>query len=223
MTELELRQKVVSTVSAWLGGVRGGKQHREILQIYNGQPSLPRGYKMRESDDWCAATVSAAFLKAGIAPYTGTECSCGAFITLAKARGIWIEDDAHRPGLGDAIIYDWKDDGKGDDMTGHNHIGIVVDVRSTDFVVAEGNMGNESKLGRRRVDVNTRFIRGFICPDYRAIAAAMSASSWAREAAYWAAHEGIFLGDGSGNMLWDKPITREQMATILYRVIKLIR
>lgn len=70
-------------------------------------------------------------------------------------------------------------------------------------------MGSESKLGRRRVAVNARFIRGFICPDYRAITAALSASSWAREAAYWAANEGSFLGDGSGNMLWDKSITRE--------------
>lgn len=223
MTETELRARVCAVMSGWLGGTRGGPQHREILQIYNGQPILPRAYKMQEKDDWCAATVSAAFLKAGVAPFTGTECSCGAFITIAKARGIWIENDAHRPGLGDAIIYDWKDDGRGDDTTGHNHIGIVTEIAGSRFTVTEGNMGSPSKVGRRTMDVNGRYIRGFICPDYRAIAAALSASSWARDAAYWAAHEGIFLGDGTGEMMWDKPITREQMATILYRVIKLIR
>lgn len=223
MTETELKSRVCAVMSSWLGGTRGGPQHREILQIYNGQPSLPRGYKMQEKDDWCAATVSAAFLKAGIAPFTGTECSCGAFITIAKARGIWIEDDAHRPGLGDAIIYDWKDTGVGDDTTGHNHIGIVTEIAGNRFTVTEGNMGNPCKVGRRTMDVNGRYIRGFICPDYKAIAAALSASSWAREAAYWAAHERIILGDGAGEMMWDRPITREQMATILYRTLKLIR
>lgn len=223
MTETELRERVCAIMAGWVGGGRGSAQHREILNIYNSQSSLPRGYKMRESDDWCAATVSAAFLKAGIAAYTGTECSCGAFITIAKARGIWIEDDAHRPDVGDALIYDWKDTGVGDDTTGHNHIGIVTEIAGNRFTVTEGNMGNPCKVGRRTMDVNGKYIRGFICPDYRAIAAAMSASSWARESAYWAAHEGIFLGDGTGEYLWDKPITREQMAAVLYRTIKLIR
>ena len=103
MTETELRARVCAVMAGWVGGGRGSAQHREILSIYNSQPSIPRGYKMRESDDWCAATVSAAFLKAGIAAYTGTECSCGAFITIAKARGIWIEDEyvrAVRGGIG---------------------------------------------------------------------------------------------------------------------------
>lgn len=221
MTEVELRQKVCSIMAGWVGGTRGGKEHAEILSIYNAQPQLPRGYKMQVKDDWCAATVSAAFLKAGIAPYTGTECSCGSFITLAKARGIWIEDDAHRPEIGDAIIYDWHDKGNGDDVTGHNHIGIVTAVSDSgkSFTVTEGNMGVASKVGTRQMTVNGRYIRGFICPDYKAIAAAMNAPSWAQKAAYWAVHEGIILGDGTGDMMWDKPITRAQMVTILHRII----
>lgn len=223
MTEYELRKRVCAIMAGWVGGVRGSAQHTEILKTYNEYRPLARGYRMQVKDDWCACTVSAAFIKAGIASFTGTECSCGAFITLAKARGIWIEDDAHRPEVGDAIIYDWKDTGVGDDTTGHNHIGIVTEIAGNRFTVTEGNMGNPCKVGRRTMDVNGKYIRGFICPDYRAIAAAMSASSWARESAYWAAHEGIFLGDGTGEMMWDKPITREQMATILYRTLKLIR
>ena len=174
MTEVELRKRVCAIMAGWLGGTRGSKEHAEILSIYNSQSPLPRGYRMQVNDDWCAATVSAAFLKAGIAPYTGTECSCGAFITLAKARGIWIEDDAHRPEIGDAIIYDWKDNGLGDDTTGHNHIGIVTEIAGTRFTVTEGNMSG-GKIHRRTMSVDGRYIRGYICPDYAEIAKEMTA------------------------------------------------
>lgn len=220
MTEYELRKRVCAIMAGWVGGARGSAQHLDILKTYNEYRPLARGYRMQVKDDWCACTVSAAFIKAGIASFTGTECSCGAFIEIAKKRGIWIEDDAHRPGLGDAIIYDWKDTGAGDDTTGHNHIGIVTAVSDSgkSFTVTEGNMGAASKVGTRQMTVNGRYIRGFICPDYRAIAAAADASSWAREAAYWAVHEGLFLGDGKGELMWDQPVTREQIAGILHRL-----
>ena len=221
MTEHELRKRVCAIMAGWVGGARGSAQHLDILKTYNEYRPLARGYRMQVKDDWCACAVSVAFIKAGIASFTGTECSCGSFITLAKARGIWIEDDAHRPEIGDAIIYAWSDDGKGDNTTGHNHIGIVTAVSDSgkSFTVIEGNMGAASKVGTRQMTVNGRYIRGFICPDYRAIAAAMSAPSWAQKAAYWAVHEGIVLGDGTGNMMWDKPITRAQMVTILHRIV----
>lgn len=222
MTELELRKRVCGIMAGWVGGTRGSTQHLDILKTYNEHRPLARGYQMQVKDDSCAATVSAAFIRAGIAPFTGTECSCGAFIEIAKKRGIWVEDDAHRPEIGDAPIYAWKDDGKGDNTTGHDHIGIVTASSGNTFTVTEGNMGAASKVGTRQMTVNGRYIRGFICPDYKAIAAALDAPSWAQKAAYWAVHEGIILGDGTGDMMWDKPITRAQMVTILYRVIDLL-
>ena len=43
-------------------------------------------------------------------------------------------------------------------------------------------------------------------------------SSWHREACEWAKSEGIFMGDGSGNYGWQKAVTREQLAQILYNL-----
>lgn len=86
-------------MNGWLGAIEGDSKHAEILKIYNSQKPLPVGYKMKVNDAWCAATVSAAWLKVGIASYTGTECGCGRFIDVAKSKGIWVESDSYKPKL----------------------------------------------------------------------------------------------------------------------------
>lgn len=43
-------------------------------------------------------------------------------------------------------------------------------------------------------------------------------SPWAKEACDWCIAQGIFQGDGQGNYDWQGAITREQLATILYRM-----
>jgi len=221
MTEMELRQKIVRTMQGWMGASKGDTMHKDILDTYNAYRPLARGYALVTDDNYCAATVSAAWIKNGCAPYTGTECSCGELIRIAKSRGIWIEADDHRPEIGDALLYAWADSGKGDNTTGHDHIGIV-SVSSGDILtVIEGNRTG-GKVGTRRIAVNGRYIRGYICPDYKAIAASLSASSWARDAAYWAVHTGVFQGDGAGNLHWQEPVTREQLALILMRFEKRI-
>lgn len=44
-------------------------------------------------------------------------------------------------------------------------------------------------------------------------------SEWAREATDYCKRKGIFAGDGAGNFDWQKPITREQVAAVIYRVL----
>lgn len=173
ITEAQLRQKVVNVMLGWLGAVEGDSRHAEILNIYNSQKPLPVGYAMKLHDAWCAATVSAAWLKVGIAQYTGTECGCGRFIDVAKNLGIWIESDSYVPKLGDAVIYYWGDSGSGECTSGADHIGIVTKTGSSSFVVTEGNTGN-GVVGQRTMQVNGRYIRGFIAPDYAAIAKKMA-------------------------------------------------
>lgn len=172
MTETELRKKVVDTISTWVGAEKGSPTHLMILSIYNTYEPLARGYKMTANDSWCAAAASAAYICAGIAEYTGTECSCGAWIAIAKEKGIWIENDAHVPSIGDAIIYDWNDTGTGENTTGHDHIGIVTSVNGKSFTVTEGNINVNGKrtVGCRSMNVNGRYIRGYICPNFAEIA-----------------------------------------------------
>lgn len=169
MTEAQLRKKVAATINGWMGATTGSAGHKEILKIYNAQNPLPVGYKVQPYDAWCAATVSATWLKLGIAKYITTECGCGRFIDNAKKKGIWVENDAYKPKVGDAVIYYWNDNGVGDCKSGADHIGIVTAVNGNTFVVTEGNTGN-GIVGKRTMKVNGTYIRGFITPNYAAIA-----------------------------------------------------
>ena len=172
MTGNELRRKVADIINAWDGATRGSAKHLEILNIYNNHKPLARGYPVQVNDAYCATTTSAAYIKAGIAEYTGTECGVGKYVEIAKKKGIWTESDAHTPKVGDACVYDWQDgaDYATTDNTGApDHIGIVAQVGGGTFVVTEGNM-NGGKVGKRTMKVNGRYIRGFITPDFDMIA-----------------------------------------------------
>ena len=175
MTENQLRQKVAGIINAWVGATKGSAKHLEILEIYNTHRPLARGYTVKKTDAYCATTVSAAYIKAGIAEYTGTECGVEKYTLVAKKLGIWVENDAHTPKIGDACVYDWDDNGVGDCTGAGDHIGIVTASGGGKFTVTEGNMSG-GKVGKRTMAVNGKYIRGFICPDFAAIAKKISAA-----------------------------------------------
>lgn len=173
ITEAQLRQKVANLANSYIGTKEGDPKHKEILKTYNDQKPLPAGYAMQSNDAWCAAFVSAIWLKIGIASYTGTECGCGRLINVAKKLGIWTESDSYVPKIADAIIYDWSDNGAGENTDGADHVGLVTKTSSKGFTVTEGNMG-DGYVGVRDMNINGRYIRGFITPDYAAIAKKMA-------------------------------------------------
>ena len=43
-------------------------------------------------------------------------------------------------------------------------------------------------------------------------------AKWATEAAEWAKHTGLIQGIGGGDYAWNKPVTRQELAVILYRL-----
>ena len=180
VTENQLRRRVADTIQAWIGATKGSALHADILAVYNEYKPLARGYTVKTSDAYCATTVSAAYIRAGIAAWTGTECGVEKYTLIAKARGIWVENDAHVPEVGDACVYDWDDNGVGDCTGAGDHIGIVTASNGTTFTVTEGNMSG-GVVGTRTMKVNARYIRGFICPDFAAIAAALSAKNESEE------------------------------------------
>lgn len=160
------RDVVVNIMRAWLGARRGDKLHQSILDEYAKINPLPRGHKVTVNEAWCAATVSAAYHKAGYDDIWPAECSCGRIIELAKAKGIWVENDGYIPKPGDGIIFSWKDDGKGDCTTGHDHIGMVESVKGGKITTIEGNKGTKSECARRVIAINAKTIRGFVVPKF---------------------------------------------------------
>ena len=257
-TEDTLRQYLADIFQEWLGAKRGSLVHRQILTIYNSYRPLARNYAVKVNDAWCATTVSAAWIKAGIAKYTGTECSCAKLIEIAKSKKCWVENDAYVPKIGDCLLYDWDDDGVGDCLGTPEHIGMVIKVANDYISVIEGNKGSNSVVGIRTVKINSRYIRGFITPNYAYIANELNknieegddmlsqeefekmyetmmskrndndSSSWSAEAREWAVDNGIISGvgnlpNGKPNYAWEAIPTREQLVTILYRVISMLK
>ena len=168
MTEAQARQKIVSIMQGWIGLKRSDRSHAPIIDTYNGNKPLPRGYAVTYNDAYCATTTSAAAIKAGYTDIIPVECSCYYLIEKAKAMGIWQENDAYIPAPGDEVLYDW-DDGPNyattDNRGTPEHVGMVEAVSGGTIKVMEGNMSG-GVVGRRNLQVNGRYIRGFICPNY---------------------------------------------------------
>ena len=153
---------IVSTMQTWL---KNQTSKKTIIDIYNTQSSKPRGYKVQYTDNWCATCVTAAFIQNGETPVFA-ECSCGQMVSKAKNAGIWVENEDRMPNVGDIILYDWGDNGTGDNTGWPDHVGVVTEVNSStgNFVVIEGNKGD--KMGSRTLQRNAKYIRGFITPNY---------------------------------------------------------
>lgn len=168
---LTLRKEMVALAQSYVGCVRGDSKHKEIIDIFN--TVQPDGWPMNYTAAWCAAFVSALaikkFGKDKAKKFFPLSANCKNIIKNAKAKGIWVENDAYIPSPGDWIIYDWEDDGVGEDSTGYDHVGLVKASTSTKITAIEGNISN--KCGTRVINVNGRYIRGFVHPDYESLAA----------------------------------------------------
>lgn len=163
--------QVVKQAQAWLGRKEGSAKHREIIDLYNAQKPLPRGYKVKYYDAWCATFVSAVAIELGYTDIIPTECSCIKMIEKLKKLGAWVENENRTPNPGDIIFYDWQDNGKGDNVGSPDHVGIVEKVSGGKITVIEGNFDGEDADGvdgveRRTLYVNGKFIRGYGVPKY---------------------------------------------------------
>lgn len=165
------RSAVVNKMLAWEGYSEKNGNFKLIIDRYNAYLSTAikagcANYKVKYSDEWCATAASAAYIACGIGHLFPVECSCPRMVTLAKKMGIWQEVDNYIPDPADAVLYDWEDSGRGDNTGTPDHIGIVISVDKTagTFVVMEGN--KDEAVGRRTMNINGRYIRGFITPKF---------------------------------------------------------
>lgn len=236
MTELQLRKQVVEIMQSWLGCKEADGSHKAIIDLYNSHKPLARGYKVRYTDEWCATTVSAAFIRAGLTDIAPTECSCSKMIELYKKLGRWQESDLHIPQIGDIIMYDWEDNGIGDNYGSPDHVGIVVAVNGKDITVIEGNKGEA--VAYRAMSVNGRYIRGYCLPDYASVAKEETMSEeqfyemFVKAMEAYNAERSKKTVSEAHNAAWSKakrkgvldgsrpkdPLTREQAATVLSRL-----
>ena len=165
MTEKQIRNRFAKLAESYWGYKESDGSHRAIIDLYNSQKTLPRGYKVTYTDAWCATFVSAIGHQLGWGDIILPECSCNNMISLYKAAGRWEERDDYVPQIGDIIMYDWDDDNKGDNTSSVEHVGIVVAVNGTKLSVIEGNKNNAVEY--RDMTVNGKFIRGYCLPNFK--------------------------------------------------------
>ncbi len=164
MTESQVRNLYVTTAQKYLGCKESDGTHKPIIDLYNTQSPLPRGYKVQYTDEWCATFVSAIAVECGFLDIVFPECSCNNMIKLFKNAGRWEESDKYTPKPGDLIMYDWEDSGSGDNTGRANHVGIVVSCTGSSIKIIEGN--KSQSVAYRTIKVNGRYIRGFCLPDF---------------------------------------------------------
>lgn len=176
-TEKQLRNQLIKTAKSFLGAKQGSAKHKELINKFN--QVKPDGWAMTYSAAWCAAAASAFAIKTfGVSKakkYFPLSANCGTIITKAKKMGIWVESDSHIPKGGDWILYDWDDNGKGDNVGGPDHVGTVDKVSNSKIYVIEGNKSNA--VGERVLAVNGRYIRGFVTPKYSAMSKSKTSST----------------------------------------------
>lgn len=177
-TEKQLRNQLIKTAKSFLGAKKGSAKHKELINKFN--QVKPDGWAMTYSAAWCAAAASAFAIKTfGVSKakkYFPLSANCGTIITKAKKMGIWVESDSHVPKRGDWILYDWDDNGKGDNVGGPDHVGTVDKVSNSKIYVIEGNKSNA--VGERILAVNGRYIRGFVTPKYSTMAKGKTTSTY---------------------------------------------
>lgn len=161
-------ESLVAQVREWIGFNQANGGRNAIIDTYNANKPLPRSYKVKYTDAWCAATIGAAVYLKDLRQIVPIECSCQQLINEASQLGIWVEEDHFIPRTGDLILYDWQDTGNGDNTGWADHVGIVEKVEDGIITAIEGNLNIDGvrQVGRRDIAINARYIRGFICPHY---------------------------------------------------------
>ena len=174
MTETELRKTMVAKARSFIGFRIGSKHHKDIVDRFN--QIKPDGWSMTYNAPWCATFASAiAMMVCGnskAVKYFPLSANCGTIIEKAKKMGIWQEKDSYKPSIGDWILYDWDDNGVGDNHGSPDHVGIVALVDGGMIHVVEGN--KHDAVGLRVLSLNGRWIRGFVTPNYGELSLAMS-------------------------------------------------
>jgi len=163
--------KIIKVAKKYEGCRKYSDRHRKLIQIFN--TVKPNGYTAHISDPWCAEGISAwaieAYGKDNAKKYFPLSASVPYMVDKAKNMGIWKESDKTIPVDGYWVAYDWQDSGKGDNTGSPDHIGLVIKVEKNKFTVLECNKGVESKCGIRIMDINGRYIRGYITPHYNKV------------------------------------------------------
>lgn len=130
-----------SYAHSFVGVKQGSSKHKKIIDSYNTIRPLPRGYKVKYTDNWCAAFVSFIMYKCSMG--SGLyECGADKMRSKFKSKKLLISD-LTKGKKNDIIFYDWNNDKWSD------HVGIIYKTDKSYYYVVEGN--KDKKVGIRTI------------------------------------------------------------------------
>ena len=127
-------------------------EHKKIIDDYNSNVPLPRGYAVTYRDSWCAVFLTVCYKRAYGEFPLWAECGC------EEMRQKFLSSSLKNPSVrlpqkGDFIFYDWDKDGWSD------HVEIIEDVSPNLYFTIGGN--NDDSVKRRMIEKNSDQILGF--------------------------------------------------------------
>ena len=175
-TGIQKLDRVLDEARKWIGANERNPEYKYIIDTYNKQPDLPRGYPLSYQDSWCAAFVSFIGIRTNTTDILGREVSVNYHIKFFMNKDQWIEDGTITPRPGDLVAFSWKAIRQpNNDFP--NHIGFVESIDNGFFYTIEGNTSpvnsaSPEDLGidyvaRKRYEIGSRVIRGFARPQYK--------------------------------------------------------
>lgn len=204
----------------------------EIVSIWNAMANRPHGYVATLASPECTIAITAAAIKAGCPEMVHPECGANNMYEAMRANEVSLADAV--PGL-TLVFFNWSK-AQGENNETVDHVGILEYTDNIDDVTTVEANVNGHRMHRRRFSL-AAYLRKYGANSVRFVKLYPRAeevvlqgdptpvqppedkgpSGWAREAADWAQIAGLFQGDKDGSMRWQDPITREELAVVLYR------
>ena len=154
---MTLKDRLIKVAEAFYGCESGDAQQKMIVSLYNQISPLPRGYKLKDSDPWCAAFVSACAYVVGILDKVYPECGAQEMWNKYPASQR-CQEHGKQAERGDILFYDWNADGRID------HVGIVLLRLEDALQVIEGNFGGKCDI--RFITDDAPEIYGIVKPNW---------------------------------------------------------
>lgn len=147
---------LIESAREYIGCKESDGSFAKIIDKYNMTTPIPRGYRVKLSDSWCAVFVSVILHENRLDSYR--ECSCEQMIAKCKAAGKFIEDETITPQPDDLIFFNFTSKKHPNNLRA-THVGIVESVANGVITTIEGNYGDSVK--RRKIAVGSVQIRGY--------------------------------------------------------------
>lgn len=145
---LQRLEKIVKTAESWYGISEGTREHANLVGMYNLINPLPRGYKLKVTDSWCAAYVSVVMAQCGYKfPF-----ECGVFEMWKKLHAQGCQIIGRVPIPGELVFFK------------SSHVGIVRDWVSLNYLMPTIEGNSSDMVAHRQHYVYHDSILGFMSP-----------------------------------------------------------